>query len=206
MTKLLALPLASDVGEARGTPAPAGTEIPDRLLMARIAAGDQTSFSLLIQRYWPQVVSFTGRLAGSLDTGEDIAQEVFVRIWENREQWEPSGSVRAYLFRIARNLAADEHRRRESRRRSAPEVRSLHVRADLPAQAAERAELKQALNTAVDRLPARRREVFILVHYQGLSYREVAAIMDIAVSTVANQLSAALVELRQELRRFVLPA
>lgn len=178
---------------------PGRVGLSDTVLLARLAAGDAAALDALLERHWPSLYRYALRRTGSPDDAADIAQEVFCRLWERRADWRAHGSVKGLLFRLARNAAVTGQRRRRVRERAA------HLLADLapdptPATAAaERAELRAALERAIAALPARRREVFLLRMVDGLSYDEIAAAMDTSRQTVANQLSRALATLRTTL-------
>ena len=110
----------------------------------------------------------------------------------------------AWLYQTARNLAVDELRKIEVRRRwreAQPDVEFASP--PTPLQAAENRDVLEALRRALDALPDRRREAFTLVHLHGLSIREAAEVMGSAPQTVANQVAAAVAELRRSLRPFL---
>lgn len=147
---------------------------------------------------WAPLVRYLETLTPSPEMAQDAAQEALVRLWTHRERW-TSGSARAVLFRIGRNVAMDQVRRAEVRRRFA------RTRGPAPAQAGpptpsdelERAQARGRVDAAIASLSPRRREVFVLVRLEGLSYREAAEALDVAPQTVANQMSLALRDLRE---------
>ena len=109
-------------------------------------------------------------------------------------------SLGAFLYRTARSYAIDEHRRAESSRRGQLAFsRAGAPPPSTPLELAERAEVNGAIDKALARLPARRREAFVLFHFHNLSYQEIAEIMGVRPQVVANYLSAALAALRSEL-------
>jgi RNA polymerase sigma-70 factor (ECF subfamily) len=166
-------------------------------LLPRIRNGDQDALATLIDRYWKPVVRYVAGLSGGMDAAEDAAQEAFVRLWERRGTLKASGSVRGLLFRMARNAALDEGRRRAARERA--DSRAPEVPGSSPAHDLDNAELSDIVADAVSALPQRRRDVFLLVRHQGLSYKEVSQVLDLAPQTVANHLSMALADLRTAL-------
>jgi RNA polymerase sigma-70 factor, ECF subfamily len=166
--------------------------------MIQVRAGSAAAFEVIAERYWLSTARYAHHMVGDQDQAADIAQEAFVRLWQRRGEWEPAGSVRVWLFRTARNLAASDGRRKVVRMRWAEGGgREDAPRPDTPMQELERAELRAAIEGAVRSLPARRSEVFTLFHIENLSYREIAAIMEIRPQTVANYLQAALADLRR---------
>jgi RNA polymerase sigma-70 factor (ECF subfamily) len=158
--------------------------------------GDEGGLAALLNRHWHALVRYSYSILDDWDAAEDVAEEVFVRLWENRENWGLEGSVLGLLFRIARNLSLDEHRQHEARRRAADKVPAPGQPPN-PAEFTDIKEIHSTLLGALARLPQRRREVFVLVRQHGLSYREAAETLGVAPQTVANHLSMALADLRE---------
>jgi RNA polymerase sigma-70 factor (ECF subfamily) len=137
-----------------------------------------------------------------LDTAEEVAQETFVRLWQTRTRWASGGSVHSFLFRTARNLGLGILRHFEVRRRTEPEVRqALTLHYPSPLEILTQKELRTALWSAIDTLPARRREALVLVRIQGFSLDEAAQRMGLSRQTVANHISLALEDLEEILRK-----
>jgi len=168
---------------------------PDQDLLERIRNGNSKALGVLLERYWAPLVCYLGSLLKSDDAAEDVAQDTFVRMWERRDAWSVNGSVRALLYRVARNLALDELRRGDARTRadlgSSPPSPGV-----APDEHMENDELRSVIARAVESLPARRREAFMLVRHHGLSYREAADVLELAPQTIANHLTLALTDLR----------
>jgi RNA polymerase sigma-70 factor (ECF subfamily) len=172
--------------------------------MRRICDSDVSALDELLRCYWSPIVHYAERMLGGTDAAEDIAQQVFIQLWQRRSEWHFTGSVQSYLYRVARNLALNEQRHQSMRQRWSDRVRLRGQRRPVqPDQEVEGRELRTAVDAAIAALPERRREVFILARFQGLSYREIAEVMGISTQTVANQLSAALADLRNELAGFL---
>ncbi len=126
-------------------------------------------------------------------------QEAFVRLWARRTHWVPRGSLRSFLYSTVKNLVLQELEKRSVRRRwreSQPldDSLSLSILEDMDADA-----LEQDLVSAIRELHPRRQEILILARFHGLTYMQIAEVMDISRQTVANQLSAAMRELREAL-------
>jgi len=182
--------------------APRRVRMPDAVadleILERIRSGDPAALASALDRFWTPLVRYAASVLGEDGAAEDVAQECFVRLWERRETWGLEGSVRGLLFRMARNLALDERRRTGARDRAA-EGAPARRSAPLPDELAEDAECRALLAAAVEALPDRRREVFVLVRFHGLSHREVAQALDLSPQTVANHLHLALTDLRAAL-------
>ena len=165
----------------------------------RIRSGDERALAQLLKESWAPLVRYLGTLSETREAAEDAAQEAFVRLWEHRERW-TAGTARGLLFRIGRNVALDSRRKGEVRSRLRVEsANAAPRRPPTPADALLESEAAARIRAAVAALPDRRGEVFTLVRYHGLSYREVADALDISELTVANHLSRALAELREHL-------
>lgn len=205
-------PSSPDDGSAsrsvdRASGADAGGEGPsqrvsDETLMNRAGEGCRESFQTLVERYWPRLVAFSAEIVGRRDEANDVVQEAFIRVWVNRDQWSPIGTVRAYLYRITRNLSLNAVRDRRTRdgysEKGGISLLGRH-HAQGPEEHFEDRRLREEVEQAVNELPERRREVFILSRYHLLSHREIAETLDISPQTVANQMSSALAYLREEL-------
>lgn len=176
----------------------------DEDLMEALRADRCVALDTLLSRYWEPIVAYAEKYVPNIDAAEDIAQETFVRLWESRESWRSTGSVRSFLYRVARNLALNEERSRRIRSRRSDQVAEAEgsrVLVRTPAERFEEGERRRMLDEAIAALPRRRAEILRLAKLRGLSYREVGQVLDISQQTVANQLSAALSSLREAFPR-----
>ncbi|MDE2783501.1 MAG: sigma-70 family RNA polymerase sigma factor [Gemmatimonadota bacterium] len=175
----------------------------DRLdrLMAAIKGGSSRALGRLMSLCWEDLVRYAARQLGDVELARDVVQEAFIQVWERRRGWRSRGSARAYLYRIVRHLVIDEKRKQGVRRRWAEGQRLVDApRPATPAEELDAKVLADAFEAAVASLPDRRREVFELVFQRGLSHAEAAAVLDISVQTVANQMSAALRSVRRAIK------
>lgn len=186
--------LPSDAGQ----PGPS-----DERLMEDLAQGDQDALERLLERHWSDLVGYGFQLLGVKDEAEDVAQEVFVRVWEQRQSWTPLGSVRGYLYRVARNLILARVRRDKMKERVEPRIRLQSSRVATPLEDMARVELREAFEEALRPLPERRKEAFMLVRMQGLSLGEAAEAMKVTRRTVANHLYLASTDLERHLEKFL---
>lgn len=172
----------------------------DAQLVDRIRRGDVRAFERLAHTHWDGLVAYAQRMADDRDIAQDAVQEAFTRFWQARSELRQRASVRSYLYRAVRNRIIDLSRQRRAWQRWS--MRFQHeflARPPTPADLLDDAELQAALDRAIQALPERRREVFVLAHLQDLSYNEIAEIMGVAPQTVANHMSLALRELRRAL-------
>jgi RNA polymerase sigma-70 factor (family 1) len=171
----------------------------DRALVERIRSGDAAAYEHLLREHWAPLVRFARRMLPGADDPQDVVQDVFVRLWRRREALKTDGSVRALLFTMTRNAALDEIRR-QGRRDRAAAAQDPRRSTPLPSQDLAADELAAAAREAVAALPPKRQSVFRLVREEGLSYAEVAEVMNVSPQTVANQMSLAMADLRKALR------
>ena len=171
----------------------------DRDLVRRLRRGDPDALDTVLRRHWGPIVAYLVRLLGSRDAAEDVAQLTFCRLWERRESWQDDGSIRGLLYRMARNFAISDRRRSDAEARSAAVHATRMSGIATPLGLLEDQQLREELDIAIQRLPPRRREVFVLRCIHDLSYKEIAEIMETSPQTVANQLSSALSTLRGSL-------
>lgn len=164
--------------------------------MEDLRTGDEAALGELVERHWTPLVKYACRLEGDLDRAEDVVQETFVRLWQKRAGWTLRGTVKAYLYRIARNLALQEQEKKLVRKRWRDSAVMDQPLEPSPAEQLESRALQLELEHALHALAPRRREIVILARFHGLSYREIAEVMGISSQTVANQMSAALKQLR----------
>jgi RNA polymerase sigma-70 factor (ECF subfamily) len=155
-----------------------------------------------MDRLWPPLVAFAHRTLSGSGDAEGIVQEAFVKVWARRATLKESGSLRAFLYTIVRNLCLDDLRRQDRRGRAHREG-TPPAPPRTPYEDVHGAELHRVAAAAVASLPAKRQEVFRLVREEGLSYKEVAEALDLSPQTVANHMSLALADLRTTLRPYV---
>jgi RNA polymerase sigma-70 factor (ECF subfamily) len=181
----------------------------EQLAVARVRAGDAVALEMIFRAYRVELLTAAQRATGSPDLAEEIVQDVFLSIWNGRDQWHVTSSLRAYLLRSVHNAA---HRVRRSRTRGASSGIELETAehaiperfaapdAD-PSALAERAELGAALDAARAAMPPRARDVFTLRHERDLSARQIADELGLSVKTVESHMSRAF----QVLRRVLAP-
>jgi len=187
-------------------PPPDAPSARDAELAQAIRRGDERALDRLLAQRWAPLVSYVAGRVRDVELAKDITQEAFVRLWERRHEIDPSRSVVAYLYQVVRRRAIDELRREAVRARWA-EREHLHASEDTAREAQMGRltdhEILARVGRAIGQLPGRRREAFTLVHVQELSYRDAAEVMGIAPQTVANQVAAALAQLRCELKQLI---
>jgi RNA polymerase sigma-70 factor, ECF subfamily len=192
-----------------------GAESPsDAEIMLRAKAGDQSAFDFLVQKYRRPMVSFMYRMARNAAAAEDLAQEVFLRVYRSRASYEASAKFTTWLYRIATNLAVNHAR---DTRHERPEVQvSLDepneesgTTLELPdgnltaEQVMVRRERMQAIRSKVEALPEQQRLAVIMHKYQQMDYKQIAEVLKKSESATKSLLFRAYETLRDQLKEFV---
>jgi RNA polymerase sigma-70 factor (ECF subfamily) len=182
--------------------------------MLRVKAGDQPAFDFLVHKYRRPMVSFMYRMARNTAAAEDLAQEVFLRVYRSRETYEASAKFTTWLYRIATNLAVNHAR---DTRKERPEITvsldepddetglTMDV-ADATMTAEEalvRRERLAAIRGKVDALPERQRLAVIMHKYQQMDYKQIADVLKLSESATKSLLFRAYETLREQLREFI---
>jgi RNA polymerase sigma-70 factor (ECF subfamily) len=171
-----------------GTPGKSETPASDDTLVARVAAGDALACRELAERHLGRIVSFGYRMLGNRDDAEDVAQEVFVRLWTHAARWQPGGArLSTWLHRVAFNLCRD-HRAR-ARERPLESAADPPDPRPSPVMMLHERDIACHVGTALESLPERQRAAIALCHYQGLGNIEAAEVMEISVDALESLLA-----------------
>jgi RNA polymerase sigma-70 factor, ECF subfamily len=206
---------ASTTQSSAFPPAAAGGGLPsDAEIMLRVKAGDQSAFDYLVQKYRRPLVSFMYRMARNSAVAEDLAQEVFLRVYRSRETYEASAKFTTWLYRIATNLAVNHAR--DTRYERAEVTVSLDEPDDetgttleLPdgtltaEQGMIRRERMLAIRRKVEALPEQQRLAVIMHKYQQMDYKQIAEVLKKSESATKSLLFRAYESLREQLKEFV---
>jgi RNA polymerase sigma-70 factor (ECF subfamily) len=199
---------------ASATMANSAEGISDADVMLRVKTGDESAFTFLVQKYRRPIIGFLYRMCHNPSTAEELAQEVFLRVYRSRETYEASAKFTTWLYRIATNLAVNYAR---DTRHERPEVT---VRLDEPDQetgttpdlADESLSVEEqlvrrdrlaAIRSKVNALPERQRMAVIMHKYQQMDYRQIADVLKLSESATKSLLFRAYETLREQLKEFV---
>lgn len=191
-------------------------ELSDQKLMLRYAEhGDVDAFEVLVSRHEKPVLNFILKRCRQRQVAEDLLQETFERVVRSADTYEPEAKFTTWLYTIARNLCIDRARKQEGSTEVSidqpigddPDDDAFVDRmADEEASSAsvehDRRTFRRKLEQALDELPEKQREVFVLREFSGLKYREVADVVDAAVPTVKSRMRYALKTLRGHLSEY----
>lgn len=173
-------------------------------IIEAVRQGDQKAFRQLFDSFYKEMVLSARYLLKDHLLAEEAAQEAFVALWNNREALDSSKSVRSYLKTATINRSLNILKSRRLHMGEGPEPLVTQIsQYDDPQKIQENQELGQKIKLAVDNLPDRCREIFVLSKYEGKSHKEIAALLDISTKTVENQMTNALKKLRDQLKPYV---
>lgn len=187
----------------------------DAEIMLRVKTGDESAFTFLVQKYRRQMVGFMYRMCHNPAAAEELAQEVFLRVYRSREKYEASAKFNTWLYRIATNLAVNHardtrHERAENTVRLDEPDQETGTTPDLAdgSLSAEeqmlRRERMAAIRQKVQALPERQRMAVIMHKYQQMDYREIADVLKLSESATKSLLYRAYETLREQLKELVL--
>jgi RNA polymerase sigma-70 factor, ECF subfamily len=184
----------------------------DEDLVALILSGQQGRFSQLVERYQGRLVNFLYRMLRDLDEAHDLAQEVFLRVYNALDRFDPKYRFSTWLFRVAQNLAIDEIRKRRIQVVSlqrpegeAGEAYEWDPPSDSPGpyRNLRNRERGEAIQEVIAALPWEYRELVLLRHYAELSYDEIATLKEMPLGTVKNKLFRGRQMLKEKLAEFL---
>lgn len=167
-------------------------------LVPKIRAGDTHAFEELFNTYCQALIRFACRFVRDVQVAENIVQDVFVRIWNNRDKLDPDTNIKAYLYKAAKNQSLQHlrHLKIETRTERIHNPGNPHNNPEKPL---DEQEIAKAVYEAIAELPPHRRLIFTLSKYDHYTYAEIAEIQNISIKTVETQMGRALKFLRKRL-------
>ena len=189
---------------------------PDVQLMLRVKEGDEGAFAQLVQNYQNRLIGVFSNMFADTALAEDLAQDVFLRIYRARHGYEPTAKFSTWLFQIASNLASNS-RRTKGRKKEvqfAPDTSGSQPvkRAEqfvpeksalMPARQLDKTELQERVQMAMEALNDRQRMAILLHKFEGMSYADIAIAMDLSTQAVKSLLSRARENLREALENYI---
>jgi RNA polymerase sigma-70 factor (ECF subfamily) len=182
----------------------------DVRLMRLVAGGDTSAFEKVIERHQALVAGTAARMLGSNSDVEDIAQQVFIRVWKSARRYVPRAKFTTWLLKITRNLVFNELRRATRRAQGplhpdpgAEEIPLKDETYPAPDASLLVEELQRAIEEAIMQLPESQRIALVLRRYEQLSYEEIAEVLDLSVPAVKSVLFRARTELRSRLNKYL---
>lgn len=176
----------------------------DSELLARLRAGDERALEAVFRAHYAAMCGVVRRIVFAPDVAEELVQDVFFKLWSRREQLAEIDALRTYLYRAARNTALN-HLRRQKLEHAYEErelVKGEPTAVESTGDSADAGELEVAVRAAINRLPDRCREIFLMSRDGGLTYGQIARELGISIKTVETQMGRALKSLRTSLAEF----
>ncbi|MEW6108039.1 MAG: sigma-70 family RNA polymerase sigma factor [Nitrospirota bacterium] len=184
-------------------------ELDDVQLIERSKKGDVSAFEQLVLKYEDKIYNLCRHMLGNAHDAEDAAQDVFLKAYQNLNKFRPEASLHTWLYRIAVNTCIDYRRKPffESLFKSSKEgdefVEELPADSPSPDRLYESKQISNAIQLALGRLSERLRMVILLKEIEGLSYEEIADVLDVSIGTVKSRISRAREELKKLLKKFM---
>src|SRR6478736_1369916 len=188
---------------------------PDIRLMLRVRDDDEAAFGELVERFQHRLVAVMHHLVGSMHEAEDLAQEVFLRVYRVRKKYRPKAKFSTWLFTIANNLALNALRDRQRRPVVPLEVREsgplgprpaenfAPTRDHPPTHNLQQQELAEVIRVALEGLNERQRIAIVLNKFEDMNYADIAEVMGLSTKAVKSLLSRARVKLREALQGYI---
>jgi len=180
----------------------------DLSLIKRFKAGDISAFEEILRKHQEKIYNLCHRMLGNAHDAEDAAQDVFVKAYQNLNRFKPEASLLTWLYRIAINTCIDYRRKPffESLFKTSKEgdVFAVDQLSDSPSpdRLYESKQINDAIQLALSRLSAKLRVAIVLKEIEGLSYEEIAEVLDVSIGTVKSRISRAREDLKEVLKKF----
>ena len=178
--------------------------------MLRVREGDNEAFELLVELHQSAVIGTVAKMLGGASEAEDIAQQVFIRIWKSAKRYQPQAKFTTWMFTITRNLVFNETRRRkrkptvsveEREEESHQQVEDVH--STTPDQDVLHSELERAVDDAIQALPDKQRLAVVLRRYEEMPYDEIGRVLSMSVPAVKSLLFRARTQLKESLEKYL---
>ena len=177
----------------------------ERILIEGLIEGNVKIYDYLFSYYYSGLVAFATKYVEDKDQAEDIVQEFFFRLWKEREKLSINQSLKSYLFTSVKNRCFDAFRHKEVMNKARDYFKNMAVSEDSESDFLVESELRDQINQAIEKLPKKCRQVFVMNRFEGLKPDEIAEKENISVRTVEGHIGKALKLLRNELQPY-LPA
>jgi len=182
----------------------------DVALMMRVKTGDHAAFEELMGRHQNMIVGTVAKMLGNASDAQDIAQQVFIRLWKSAPRYKRKAKFTTFLFTITRNLVFNESKKRARRKTHSLEEREEENFTQIAADASRtpdaetlQTELQSAVDKAINDLPEKQRMAVILRRYENMAYEEIASVLETSISAVKSHLFRARTELRESLSHYL---
>ncbi|MBL8954419.1 MAG: RNA polymerase sigma factor [Myxococcaceae bacterium] len=174
-------------------------EDPDAALFLKVAQGDESAFATLFDRHQQSIVRFAYRYVGSRARAEELAQDIFVKLFKNAKSYRPDAKFKTFMFRVATNHCLNELRRpfqhAETAMSEPPDTQEAPERPDA---ALDGVRLEQAVHAALGGMSERERAAFCMCRFEGLPYRDIAEALDASEAAVKSLIHRATLQVMKQ--------
>jgi RNA polymerase sigma-70 factor (ECF subfamily) len=169
----------------------------------RVVDGDKEAFRFFFEKYYPDLCNLVNIYVHDAVASEEIVQDIFIYLWEKKETIKISSSVKSYLFQASKNKSLNYLRDERKKLDIHQQLSSRNnIDTEQPDSVMNANQLQEIIENAINKLPERSREIYLLAKEKKLSYKEIAQKLDISVKTVETQMSRALKSLREQLKPY----
>lgn len=174
-------------------------------VLSQLAASNPAAIEELYNYYYPRLYNFSKAFLKLEDGIDDILQDVFLRIWQNRDKIKTPSTFNSFIFTITRNLLLNELRSRLHNQKVKEKIGKLAIPTEYSlVEQREYDELKEKIEQAIEELPVRQKEIFTLSRIEGFSHREIAEKLHVSAKTIEFHIAKASAILRKKLLKFEL--
>ena len=174
-----------------------------RVLVEKMKEGDRGSFNQIFRRYYSPMTRFCVRFVGDNDQAAEIVQDLFVKLWTNREKLSVNTSFESYLLRAVRNSAITFINKERAHTDANERIYTDESDANDPSETLQSNNLEATYQKVLADMPEKRREVFLASRFDGLKYAEIATKLGLSQKTVEAHMSAAIKQLREGLKEYL---
>ncbi len=171
-------------------------------LVRKLRVGDASAFELLFEQYSGKLFHFVNKHLDIKEESEEIVQDVFLSLWRHKKDIKSPEAFKSYLYKIALNNIRNYFTKKQVKERHKQLIAQEYlIKSELFADESDYESLIKQVDLLIRRLPAKRREIFLLSRKEGLDIAEIANYLKISESTVKNQISSAIAFLKQEAKK-----
>ena len=174
-----------------------------KVLIDKMKGGDRESFNKVFRRYYSPLTRFCVRFVGDDDQAAEIVQDLFVKVWTNREKLTLTSSFESYMLRAVRNSAITYINKERAHTDVNERIYTDDSDANDPSETLQSNNLEASYQKVLATMPEKRREVFLASRFDGLKYAEIATKMGLSQKTVEAHMSAAIKQLREGLKEYL---
>lgn len=169
----------------------------DKEYLIRIEDGDSKAFDFIFLKYYAKIKNFIFSLIKKEEDAKDLAQSIFLKVWENRSRLSQIDSFKAYLFQMSKNKVFDYYKQNIAFENYLSEQDSKDIRVDLLEEIIDAEDLNRLIDIVINNMPEQRKRVFTMSRKDGLTNEEIATQLNISRRTVETHISKALADLRK---------